>query len=314
MTNSKTNPNALPSDTDSGSTSTAFDGEAIAGGLNSGGQIHERSGDPMRVTTAPIQSGGLVARTPDGFRISNPADLRPDSVVTIPGYGETSYEVAVSTGLMNPAGGVANQGQQQQTDEGDPSAQQDETQQQTMGDNTSLDETSEKYLTEAFAASTDAAVFAATDILNSDGQITSDAVENIAVATGVEPEVARQRIEHVTRAYEQEAAQVTAKAQGTSEELVRDALQAARQVRPSDLREAAMNHFQSGRPGYETFVQDYIATLDQRDAAYILNSNPVPGRKVHFDDAHNVVVVTDTTTGRTYRWEDAVRMRLIGIK
>jgi len=317
---SNSNPNALPSDLIDTSAETGYEGEAITGGLHSGGQINERGGEPVRVTSGPVQTMGIVAMTPEGFRISNPADLRPDSIVTFQtpeGPQQTTYEVAVMQGLISPTGQMAPNGPQQSQgqEEADQGQHDQQRQHQDQGEtgNTSLDEQSESYLTEAFEASTDAAVFAATDTINS-GAITQDAVENIAAATGVEPAVARQRMEHVAAAYEKEAYEVTARKLGTSEDIARDAIQAARTEHPDAFREAAMNHFQTGKPAYERFVRDYVSGLDQIDPGFILNANSIEGRRVHYDDAHRVVVVTDTRSGRTFTWSDAVRLGLIGIK
>jgi hypothetical protein len=121
-------------------------------------------------------------------------------------------------------------------------------------------------------------------------------------------------MESVKAAYATEAYNVTAKDMGTSPKVVKEALDAA-QANPatqSAFRHAAESHFSTGRPDYAALVRDYVANLDRTDPQRILNSTPVAGRAVRYDQNAKQVMVK-LPDGDEVPWSVAVNMELITI-
>jgi hypothetical protein len=261
-------------------------------------------------------------RNSAGMPIADPAAIAPDHIVDLgpSAGGETTVEVAIMMGLLtrNGAGHVVPVGSatvpQRQQEAGDQAKEQQQQQQQEEP-NPSLDPESEAILANALTNAPSETIGVAVSVIENGGEVTDASVAQLAARLSLEPEAARAQIEQARNAYATEAYNETAKAVGTSAKVVKDALDAA-QADPktqSAFRRAAEAHFHSGRPDYSALVRDYVANLDQTDPQRILNSTPVAGRSVRWDQNSKQVLVR-LPDGDEVSWSVAVTMGLITIK
>src|SRR5215470_4823578 len=82
------------------------------GGLNRSAddsvEQDSQHGSPVsRATSAGDGSLPFTAMSQDGFKVTNHADLRPDTIVEINGY-TMEFQSALAAGLINPNGSLAN--------------------------------------------------------------------------------------------------------------------------------------------------------------------------------------------------------------
>jgi hypothetical protein len=253
------------------------------------------------------------ARTGTGQRVTDPALLTPDTIITHGGI-ETTLGTLLAIGqVMRDANGNYRSvapGSEQAPQQ--PQQDREPTDNDTLPPNEPLDEQSEAVLTEALTKAPAQCVGAAASFINANGAVSDEAISQLAIATGQEPEAVREKFAQVTAAYSREAVKLGAKGALCSEEVSREALEWARHAKASELKETANRHFAEGRANYTGFVIDYLATLDQRDPNRILTATPVKGRSVHWDKGNNCVVVT-LADGTEMSWSAAVRAKLISM-
>lgn len=259
------------------------------------------------VTPAATPLDFSTARTSTGQRVSDPALATAETIVTFNGM-ETTLGALMALGEVTRDA----TGQYVTTS---PDGTQDGTQVDAPPQSAPLDERSEAIMADALSKAPAQVVGAATSLIEGDGVIGDEAVAQVAANMGLDPAVARERINHVTAAYSAEAAQLGAKAAGCSVEVAAEALNWARQEMGSDIRETAQRHFSEGSAAvdYKPYVEAYLATLDHRDPNRILNASPVPGRTVRWDPWAKGIVVT-LADGTTMSWSAAVRGRFITLK
>jgi hypothetical protein len=177
--------------------------------------------------------------------------------------------------LRSPTQADGDQQHQQRGD--DAKQQQEQEKQQQQEANPSLDPESEALITNALTHAQGETIGVALSVIDSGGQVSEASVQQLAARLNLEPAQARAQIEKVRDAYVHEAVTHTAKVTGTNDTMAREALAAAEQRNPSAYRQAAEEHFSTGRPAYDTFVREYVAELDKTDPGSILNAAPVPG-------------------------------------
>lgn len=274
-----------------------------------------------REPSAPAAVDLSAARTATGLPIRDASQLTNDCTVKVGGI-ETNVETAIAMGALvrDPATGMLRaagnepMSDQQMLDEAIRREQEQIPQQDSDAPTAQpLDEESEAYLQDAFTNASGPAMVLAADFIDKGGDISPHNLEQFASRLQIEPTEAARRVQHVAKAMSTEAAQVSARFCGTTTAVAEEALEHARQAQSPALKAAMDKHVNTGVADYRAVVTDYIASLGTTDPNRILNSNPVPGRSVRWDQASGTVVVT-LSDGSTYSWENAVRAGLIGLK
>jgi hypothetical protein len=304
----------------SGSDDGSFaSGSGHIGGIHSGGQFQERNAPEGRVNayTAAPNLGNFTARNSVGDPITSVADLKPDSLVTLPNGMTTLYSVAKENGLLNP-GAFQQQGQRQDQLEQDQNQQQQQQQDQNEGDMgkaadaVPMDADSEAVMREALHHDEGAVVQAASDLIDGSGKIGDDLIARFSAAYNCPPEQVHQRVQVALRGYEGDAVRGTARAAHTDESLAFEALQDARNNRRGEFNKAANQHFQTGgTKAYEPIATDFIAGLGTTQPARVLGAYCGPGVSVS-QGSDGEVLVTLPQVG-TVRYEDAVRQGWISV-
>lgn len=276
----------------------ANEGQPVLGGLYSGGQaVSERGEDAsVRVVCGPPDLGGFTARTQDGIPITSTADLQPNSRVTLPDGTETDYEVAKMAGLLTTEAIL--QMQQDQT----PDQREEKTPEKQTEP---MDAQAEAVMREVIGKSEGAAIGAMLDVLQNDGVLSTQTVEELASVLQVEPRVVLARADVAIRGYAEDAYRGSARAAQTDDALAAEALHDARECRRSEFDEAAREHFFTGvTKHYAPLVRDYLSGLAATDPTRVLAAETGSGIAVS-QDSQGEILLSIPGIG-TMRYEDAV--------
>lgn len=279
------------------------------GGLNSGlsaeehASLHSRGGEgAVRVRTGgeTRDLGGYTARSADGSAITNAAELRDDSVITLANGYETDYASLKEAGI--PLGD--RQTEQQQEPSEQELAEQEQRAEQAREQTDGLGPEAYKVMKGALDKAEGTVLDTAMEIINSeDGVISDQGVVALADALGVQPEQARQHVTTVLAGYERDAVQAAHNATGLHPELVTEALRDAFKSRPSEFREAAQRHLnEGGAEAYNTFALDYVARLAETEPHRLIGKDL--GSVRPYAGPNGEVLVK--TNGGVMSWQDYI--------
>jgi hypothetical protein len=289
-------------------------GSGVQGGLYDGGfgTGMEKNHQGHRYQGGPSDLGNFEAKTADGFRVTHPSQLQPDSIVTIPGFGEVSYAQALEHGLISDRGGQPRAPSDQERAQQEHNVQQQEQQrleqeQRDVGNRAETDglgKDAYQVMKQALDKAEGAVLDTAVEIIESgEGTISDRGIVALADALGVQPEQARQHVNTVLAGYERDAVQAAHKATGLHPELITEALRDAYKSRPTEFKEAARRHLnEGGAEAYNRFALEYVAGLAET-APHRLVGKDLGGVRP-FGGPNGEILVT--ANGVTMSWADFI--------
>src|SRR5262249_31663985 len=127
-----------------------------------------------------------------------------------------------------------------------------------------LDDQAEGWLGEAYTKAQGSAISVAEEVIAQDGVASDARIEMLASDLGINPSEAKARVEHVVKSYSDEAIRVSARNVGTTPDIVAEAFAWANYEQDPALKQAAQNHYQTGKARYEGIVRGYISSLAER--------------------------------------------------
>lgn len=125
------------------------------------------------------------------------------------------------------------------------------------------DEETEAIMADAYTRAPQESISAAQAYVQAGGEMPQAATEALAARLGIEPAEAAAKVEQVTAGYTKEAHVSLSKTFG--DDLSAEVFEWAKENARTKLNEAAMRHFNTGRPDYDAIARDYLVHLAKSD-------------------------------------------------
>nr|WP_281720940.1 hypothetical protein [Nitrosomonas nitrosa] len=289
-------------------TPAADDGRPVEVQWRDGEARVERRGLITEAPGGPSIGGALQANR-NGFPVPM-SDLRPTDVVTVPGFGDTSVEVAASMGLLVKDAA----GQWRAANTAELSALQKPTNEARQGEDAKQERTSwmtddeEAQLSAVYSQAPDEATRVAVEIIEG-GEAGDTTMNAFASRLGIAPEQAAVIADQAGAAYFKEAVAMTADRYGYSADGIREAFAWA--AERGIGREAMQQHFTHGRSDYGDVVMKYMLHSAAHDPARWLEADMPAGVRITRDAGSGELVFNSPKGNMALA--AAIRARLIAI-
>jgi hypothetical protein len=166
----------------------------------------------------------------------------------------------------------------------------------------------ESLLSEATEATSEQVVYAAANFIADGGTIDENMLGSLARGLGVDPAEAQDRVDRISEAFRQQAAETIARL-GVDPEA---AFEWARENDQAGLAQAIRQQVHDrSTAGYKALAQSYLMSLDQIDPEAILSATF--GEGISAFRAGNGAVVIQTPDGEQLSWRQAVEFGVIRV-